>query len=136
MTFMKRRVLVLGIPLALEDARLARSLDGVSVLYVSPGLSQPQIERVARTTRRLKVRTMAGLEEYVRWGVALGVVLRDERPRPLVNYEAAKAEGAAFSAQLLGLAEIIGPGPPPPWKGDRSGVPQRAGAATSSSSSR
>ena len=49
------------------------------------------------------------MPEYVEEGIAVGIGLRNMRPLILINLEAARAEGAAFSSQLLSLARIVGP---------------------------
>lgn len=108
MTFRNRTVVITGIPLPKGD-RLRDALDtGVDVLYLVEGISVKDIDRVITLTRKLNVITITGVESYVRRGVALGAVLRDDRPGVLIHYSGAKASGADFSTQLLQLAEIIG----------------------------
>ena len=63
--------------------------------------------RHQRTFRRF--RTITGVPEYVDQGLAVGIGIRRDRPLIIVNLEQARAEGAAFSSQLLALARIVGP---------------------------
>jgi hypothetical protein len=51
---------------------------------------------------------MAGLIEYLRTGLSVGIGVRNDRPHIMINLAAAKAEGAAYQAQLLRMSEIIG----------------------------
>jgi hypothetical protein len=47
------------------------------------------------------------VSRYVPLGVAVGARLQAERPRLLLNLQAARRAGADFSAELLKLAEVI-----------------------------
>ena len=108
-TFLKRRVVVVGVPLPAGEERLTRILGaGFAAVYLTPSLTAKDVQRIVHATRKLKVITMTGVGRYIWSGVTLGVVLRKGRPRILLNYPASLQEGANFSAQLLQLAEVIG----------------------------
>jgi hypothetical protein len=77
------------------------------VFYVTP-MRGADIERIARVARERQIRTMAGLVEYLRTGLSVGIGVRNDRPHIMINLAAAKAEGAAYQAQLLRMSEIIG----------------------------
>ena len=49
------------------------------------------------------------MPEYVEAGVSVGIGIRRDRPLIIVNLAQARAEGTAFSSQLLALARIVGP---------------------------
>jgi hypothetical protein len=87
---------------------LAAAVDGegIDALYVCPGLDA-DLTAVLEVSRRKKVITMASREEQVNKGVALGVFNVDNRPTIFVNLGSSKAEGAAFSSDLLRLAKVI-----------------------------
>jgi len=78
------------------------------VIYVAP-LRAIDIGAIARITRQRGLRTVTGVPEYVDSGLAVGIGLRKSRPLIIINLVAARAEGAAFSSQLLNLARIVGP---------------------------
>ena len=61
---------------------------------------------LAITARNANVTTLTGVPQYVALGLAVSVRLQGERPNFVINAEAAKAEGADFSAELLKLAQI------------------------------
>lgn len=82
---------------------------GVDVLYVAP-LRAFDLASLVRTTRRTRTLTLTGVPEYVEAGLSIGLELRQDRPRILVNLRAARAEGADLSAPLLGLATVVGEG--------------------------
>jgi YfiR/HmsC-like len=108
MTFKGLPIVVIGVPLVADDTRLLESLaSNLNVAYMAPGLTRSSLERVLSATRHLGILSMGAFRDYVRWGVSLGVVLKSQRPRILVNLEAARLEGASFSSQLLQLAEIV-----------------------------
>ena len=76
------------------------------VFYVTP-MRGADIEQIARIARARQIRTMAGLTEYLLIGLSVGIGVRNDRPRIMINLAAAKAEGAAYQAQLLQMAEIV-----------------------------
>lgn len=88
---------------SLDDALRARP---VHVLYVTP-MRAILIEDITAVTRRLDVRTMTGVPRYVTQGVTLGLRQQGDRPRLLINMNAARMEDADFSAELLKLAQLI-----------------------------
>ena len=76
-----------------------------SVLYVAP-LRAVEIGDVAVSARNANITTVTGVPHYISLGLAVSVRLQGERPKLVINAEAAKAEGADFSAELLKLAQI------------------------------
>lgn len=93
---------------ALDQKTAEAALHGVvaDVFYVTP-MRGADIEQIARIARARQIRTMAGLTEYVLIGLSVGIGVRNDRPRIMINLDAAKAEGAAYQAQLLQMAEIV-----------------------------
>jgi hypothetical protein len=79
-----------------------------TILYVAP-LRGIDIAEISRITQQRGIRSVTGVPEYVELGLAVGVGLRNKRPLIIINLQAARAEGAAFSSQLLALARIVGP---------------------------
>jgi hypothetical protein len=75
------------------------------VLYVAP-LRGVDVEDIARMARETGTRTYTGVPHYVGRGLSVSVRVQGDRPRLLINLDAARAEGAEFSASLLRLAEI------------------------------
>ena len=69
----------------------------VNVLYVTP-LRAFDLGRVVSATRRTGALSVTGVPEYVEAGLSIGIELRQDRPRILVNLEAARAEGADLTA--------------------------------------
>lgn len=80
--------------------------DSVDVLYITPLRAQP-VREITAVTRDIAVVTWTGVPEYVSRGVAVGIGDLGGRPRILVNSNAARLEGAAFSSELLKLATIV-----------------------------
>ncbi len=89
-----------------EDLEKTLKSLGVKVLYVTP-LRAFDLERLVAATRRGGTLTMTGVPEYVQAGLSVGLDLRQDRPRILVNLRAARAEGADLAAPLLGLATVV-----------------------------
>lgn len=79
-----------------------------NLLYVAP-LRAIDVREIVSMTQARGIRTVTGVPEYVELGIAVGIGLRNNRPLIIINLEAARAEGAAFSSQLLSLARIVGP---------------------------
>jgi hypothetical protein len=84
----------------------AVSSQGIDVLYVCAGLEAdlPAIIEVSRKSRALSI---GSREDHMVRGLALGVLPVEGKPTIIVNLGAAKAEGAAFSSDLLRLAKVI-----------------------------
>ena len=79
-----------------------------NVIYVGP-LRAVEIELIARISRQRHIRTITGVPEYVDAGIGVGIGVRKSRPLIIINLAGARAEGSDFTAQLLGLARIVGP---------------------------
>lgn len=96
---------------ALDQKQSEASLQTVvaDVFYVTP-MRGANIEQIARIARARQIRTMSGLTEYVQIGLSVAIGVRNDRPRIMINLDAARAEGAAYQAQLLQMAEIVGTG--------------------------
>jgi hypothetical protein len=79
-----------------------------NIVYVAP-LRSVDIAEIGAITRQRGIRSVTGVPEYVDRGISVGIGLRNNRPLVIINLEAARAEGSAFSSQLLSLARIVGP---------------------------
>ncbi len=79
---------------------------GVAAIYVASGL-EDQLDQLTEKTRAARVLTLASSEEYVSAGVSVAVVVREDRPKVLVNLASAQKEGASLDARFLHLAEVI-----------------------------
>jgi len=92
----------------LDSLRRRLADTSATVIYVAP-LRAIAVSEITAVTRQRSIRTVTAVPEYVDLGVAVGISLRKKRPLILINLEAARSEGSAFSSQLLALSEIIGP---------------------------
>jgi len=107
-------VKVQGLPLKINaltfssGAALATALanQGIDVLYVCAGL-EADLPAIIDVTRKHRTLTIGSREDHMTRGLALGVLPIDGKPTIIVNLGAAKAEGAAFSSDLLRLAKVI-----------------------------
>lgn len=97
------------VPVELVAGRsLAEDLvaSGAWVVYVAP-LRATDVAEIAAVTRALGILTSSGVPEYVSEGLAVGISLRGDRPEIVINLEAALAEGARFSSELLKLSRVV-----------------------------
>jgi len=101
----RRKIRAIAIDLDRETLLTALPRYRPSVLYVAP-LRAVEIGDLATIARDANVTTVTGVPQYVALGLAVSVRLQGERPKLVINAEAAKAEGADFSAELLKLAHI------------------------------
>lgn len=85
-------------------AELARRQ--VTILYVAP-LRAVDIAIIADAARAARVTTFTGTPRYLSDGLAVSVRYQGERPKLLINVDAARLEGAEFSAELLKLAQVM-----------------------------
>jgi hypothetical protein len=100
-----RKIRAIAIDLDRETLAAALPRYRPAVLYVAP-LRAVEIGDLATTARNGNVTTVTGVPLYISLGLAVSVRLQGERPKLVINAEAAKAEGADFSAELLKLAQI------------------------------
>lgn len=84
----------------------AASSGNVDVLYVCAGL-EADLPAIIAVTRKRRTISIGSREEHVQRGLALGVFPLDGKPTIVVNLPAAKAEGSAFSSDLLRLAKVL-----------------------------
>ena len=82
------------------------SAGGIDVLYIAP-LRAMEIDTITSVSRAQRVTTLTGVPDYVESGLAVGIGIKGEKPRIIINWPAAKAEGASFRSQLLKLASVI-----------------------------
>ena len=107
----RRNLPIACVPLEAGSAQLMHKRlneTDADIIYVAP-LRAIDIGEIARITRQRGIRSVTGVPEYVDLGIAVGIGLRNRRPLIIINLEGARAEGAAFSSQLLALARIVGP---------------------------
>jgi hypothetical protein len=106
-----RNLQITCVPLEARSMQLVRKRlmeTEANVVYIAP-LRAIDIGEIARIARERGIRTATGVPEYVDQGIAVGIGLRNKRPLIIVNLAATRAEGSAFSSQLLSLARIVGP---------------------------
>jgi hypothetical protein len=101
----QQKIHAVAIDLDRESLAAALARHNPSVLYVAP-LRAIDVSDLATIARRAGVTTVTGVTEYVSLGLAVSVRLQGERPKLLINAQAARLEGADFSAALLNLAQI------------------------------
>jgi hypothetical protein len=96
------------VSVTMEDPNWAALLQAVEadVFYVT-AMRGVDIAKIAEIARARRIRTMADVPEYVKQGLSVAIGVRNDRPLIIINLEAARAEGAAYQAQLLKLAEIV-----------------------------
>ena len=90
-------------PESLERSITTGSID---VLYVAPG-SAKNVAAIVKVSRGRGVTTMAGVPDYVRSGVCVGLSVSQDRPQILINQPACLQEGSEFDASLLRIATPV-----------------------------
>lgn len=101
-----QRVRIEAIDLDRETLAIELVRRRIVVLYVAP-LRALNIADVATAARAARVTTITGTPGYLSDGLAVSVRYQGERPKLLINVDAARLEGAEFSAELLKLAQVI-----------------------------
>jgi hypothetical protein len=95
--------LPLGDPATLAAELVAKR---VNVVYIAP-LRAVDVRSVIAAAERARALTMTGVPEYVHAGVAVGFGVKGDRPRILINLNAARGCGADFRSDLLRIAEVV-----------------------------
>jgi hypothetical protein len=98
-------VSVVTIDLDRDDLAAALTHSRATLLYVAP-LRGADVQQLAGVARAAHVTTLTGVVRYVELGLAVGVRLRGDRPRIVVNLAASRLEGAELAAELLKLADV------------------------------
>lgn len=91
-----------------DRAKLEAQLkqDKISVLVLAA--QDPKANKVIfETTRDLRINSICYNSECVRAGAGLGIILRDNRPRMLINLVAAQQEGSDYGGKFLALCEVL-----------------------------
>jgi hypothetical protein len=92
----------------LDQEELSEALKGLNAtaMYVTP-LRAVDIGNVAGIARGAKISTFTGVPQYISEGLAVGVRVKRDRPKLLVNVSASRLEGADYSSELLKMAEVV-----------------------------
>ena len=77
-----------------------------NVLYLSPQIDG-FLEQLCKFAAAQKILVLSGESSHARKCAAITVVMRDKKPKVLVNLKAAKDQGASFEESLLRISEII-----------------------------
>lgn len=106
---------VSGIPIRIAPHNLSNDLSEVQIwiehekpdiIWIAP-LRGVAIKDLIDVIDRSNVATLASLAGYMSEGASIGVTLRRNRPKLLVNLEATKRAGMLLEARLLDLATIV-----------------------------
>lgn len=84
----------------------ALSVNEVDILYVCP-IQTPDLSVVSVTARSRKVVTLTGVPAYVHDGLSIGVMLKDRKPKPMINLAQAKSEGLDLASRVLSLSITV-----------------------------
>ncbi len=90
-------------PAALADWASRESID---ILYIAPGLDS-DVDAIRGVARDKKLVTISPVRALVERGLALGVVVKGDTPRILVNMPVAQTAGVDLDPKLLQLCEVI-----------------------------
>jgi hypothetical protein len=80
--------------------------EGIDLLRVADGFGA-EVADIRRLCESRKVACVASDTGYLKQGFALGVALKDNKPRILVNPTAARAQGLDLDPKVLELAEVV-----------------------------
>jgi hypothetical protein len=78
----------------------------IDVLYVPPGFTE-ELAVITSVAREKRVVPVTPVREYVRQGLAMGVVQEGDKPRLLLNLEAAREFGMEPDGAVLAAAEVV-----------------------------
>jgi uncharacterized protein DUF4154 len=88
---------------------LARRIgeNNISILYVTPGFSESEIDAMARALDGVSVLSAGALAKYTFRGTVLGFDLAGGKPKLLVHLARAKRQQVALSSSVLKLMRVI-----------------------------
>jgi hypothetical protein len=100
-------VVVHSLPLAdIETLATAVTSANLAVLFVCGGLEPLEMTRILAVAHQHKVRTITADSTILASGVGIGLVMRNDKPKIVVNLAASRAEGANLSADFLMIADV------------------------------
>jgi uncharacterized protein DUF4154 len=79
----------------------------ISVLYVTPGFSEAEIDAIARALDGVSVLSVGALAKYTLRGVVLGFDLAGGKPKLIVNLDRARRQSVELSSSVLKLMRVI-----------------------------
>jgi hypothetical protein len=89
-----------------EDLAAWIGKEGLDVLYVAPGLGSG-VEAIRNICQQKKIVSMSPVRAFVEQGLAIGLVLKGESPRIVVNRAVAEASGMELDSKLLYISDLI-----------------------------
>jgi len=103
-----------GVPFSFMEIEFStkRALDEVAkekkinVLYITNDGTNMS-KGISQVTQSKKILTITGRVDYVNQGISVGLGVKEEKPKIVINLSSAKAEGSDFSANLLKVCEVI-----------------------------
>lgn len=104
-TVHSRHISVVRVPLS-SDVEKALAKQRLHVLYAAADL-EAVIPRIARSAAKHRIRTLSGDRAYVRAGLAVAVVEKNQRPGIVLKIANAKRCGMKLDPRLVRLAELI-----------------------------
>jgi len=87
------------------DAGAPLTVEGASALFVTAGVHEP-LGALLSEARARSIITFTDSPDQAARGVAIGLLLREDRPAIVVDLPESVAEGAELDATLLHLAEV------------------------------
>jgi hypothetical protein len=79
----------------------------VSILYVTPGFGEGEIEAMARALDGVSVLSAGALAKYTPRGMVLGFDLAGGKPKLIVNLARARRQNVELSSSVLKLVRVI-----------------------------
>ncbi len=76
------------------------------VVYVTP-LRSADIGEIASAAQAAGASTWTGVADYMSHGIAVGVRLERDKPRIMINLNAARLQRCDFTSELLKLAQLV-----------------------------
>jgi hypothetical protein len=81
--------------------------DHVSIVYITPGMSDDQLSAMVLALTGVSVMTVAAMPRLVPLGVVLGFDLSSSKPKLLVHLTQARKQQVALSSNVLRLMKIF-----------------------------
>jgi len=89
-----------------SDVWKAIDRSNLNILYLGPGL-ESHMKDIARFSAMKKILIVTGESKYMSSGAALGITLHEGKPRILMHYKTASAQGAKFDLRITRIVERV-----------------------------
>ena len=102
-----KTVHVTAIPYSASSLTADLTAQRVDIIYVCAGVQRDAVAAITAAARPRNAPTLTNTRQGLQWGLAIGVLRVDDKPKIFVNLDSVKHLGMKLNPALLRLAEVL-----------------------------